>query len=66
MGLVSASTYPIIKAHEWTAIEDNGNGWGMDGNFYVITEYEDAPLKFGIALGIRPNHGEWFQEEGIY
>jgi len=32
----------------------------MDGNFYVITEYEKAPLKFGVALGIRaPPDTKW-------
>lgn len=52
--------------YQWTAVEDNPNGWGLDGNFYIVTDYENANPKFGVALGMRPPVDVEWKENAIY
>lgn len=54
-----AKNYPTAKIYEWDGVADDSkdsktNGWEMKGNFYVIRAYANAPLKFGVALGLSP------------
>ncbi len=58
MAGVNAKIYPTSKIYEWTGVQINSTtttpGWSMDGNFYVINDYEGAFLKFGVAMGVSP------------
>lgn len=64
--IVLAKSYPLDFIYEWTAVEDNGSGWGLDGNFYVVTDYEGAVPKLGVALGMRPPADHSWTEDGYY
>ena len=63
---MEARSYPIVNVTEFDLIEDNGNGWGLDANFYVVLDYEGAVPIFGVALGMRPPEGQDFVEDAIY
>lgn len=38
----------------------------MDGNFYVVIDYEGADPKFGVGLGMRPPKDVKWVENGMY
>ena len=52
MAATALAYYPIVEVNEWQAV--TGDGWTMDGNFYVVTEYQNANPKFGVSTGISP------------
>lgn len=60
--------YPKVNVKEFTGVAIGSNlttaGWGLNGNFYVVTDYPNALLKFGVSLGITPN-GTW-QKDAVY
>ena len=54
--------YPKVNVMEFAGVPIGSNfttpGWGLNGNLYVVTDYPNALLKFGVSLGITPN-GTW-------
>lgn len=60
--------YPKVNVLEFTGVAVGSNlttaGWGLNGNFYVVTDYPNALLKLGVSLGITPN-GTW-QNNAVY
>jgi len=60
--------YPKVNVFEFTGIPEKSNqstaGWGVNGNFYVVTDYPDALLKLGVSLGIS-TEGTW-QNGAVY
>ena len=60
--------YPKVNVLEFTGVAIGSNlttpGWGLNGNLYVVTDYPNALLKFGVSLGITPN-GTW-QKDAVY
>jgi len=55
---VIAKKYPTSYMTEWTGVPVNSinstKGWSSDGNFYVVQDYSDANMKFGVAIGASP------------
>jgi len=58
MVVVIAKRYPASYMTEWTGVPVNSvnatKGWSMDGNFYVVQDFSDTDMKFGVAIGASP------------
>ncbi len=65
-----AQHYPKVNMHEFVGVpytENSNAGWALNGNLYVVTEYQDTPnLKLGISLGIATPQSNKFINGQIY
>ena len=74
--LVSASSmnntvgFPKVNVNEFTGVAVGSNfttpGWGLNGNFYVVTDYPNALLKLGVSLGISAPANYTWQPAYVY